>query len=115
MILSLWIGSSIAQNKVRPDGVVERDEIVALDVFVLRPGSTFVNRTDSTYFALPRYRLERLTAQAVTGDTLKAMWFRDRADWARELESEQNSKFWWRTGFLVVVGFDILATLASKK
>lgn len=77
---------------------------------MLPPGASFTNLHDSTYFALPRYRLERLVRDAVLSDTLQALANRSLSAVAVELDRAQNERAAWKltalaAGALAVVMF----------
>jgi len=74
------------------------------DVFIVRPDSVFVNGSDSTYFAIPRYRIELLLAKADLSDSLEVGWKRDYQD-------QESNLFLWRSAAYVFVVATLLEFL----
>jgi hypothetical protein len=72
------------------------DSLRVLDVFVLKPGASFVNKTDSSYFAIPRYRLERLVVKAMLADSLPLIWQRDHERLLAEIDRQESNVSFWR-------------------
>lgn len=66
------------------------------DVHIVRPDSSFTNDTDSTFFAISRYRVERLVARAELADSLAI-------EWTREYIDQENDRRWWRSVAFVSV------------
>ena len=84
-------------SSLHPSSLAQTDSLRVKDVFVLKPGSSFVNITDSTYFAIPRYRLEHLLVDAQLADSLRVMWTRDRVRLTDLLSIEEGRSSFWRT------------------
>lgn len=68
------------------------------NVYIIPGGATFTNYTDSVYFALPRYRVERLLRDAIMSDTIKSLYLH----WIEQTEKENMKtystiKFWQGT------------------
>lgn len=83
-MFSLLLGLSLAQTKVR-------------DVIILRSGETFINTTDTTFFVLSRFRLERLVTDAQLSDSVKTLWESD----VGRMEAEKT--FWKVTTYSAIV------------
>jgi hypothetical protein len=88
LMLSLPLGLLRAQS----DSLIARVE----NVFVLRPGSSFINRSDSTYYAIPRYRLERIEVKAELSDSIRELWARDRERLLAEIDKQESNVSFWR-------------------
>lgn len=63
---------------------------------VIAPRAVFTNATDSTYFAIPRYRLIRLLRDAQLSDSLTAAWQADIEQKYKEIEAAERSLAFWR-------------------
>ena len=67
------------------------------DVFILPHGATFTNTSDSTYFAVPRYRMERLLVNAHLVDSVAKFWQMDALKKDNVLTIEETRTGFWRT------------------
>ncbi len=81
------------------------------DVFVLPTGASYINLTDSVYFALPRYRLERLARDAIAGDTLQSMLQRQAERYEHKLNKSNYSLHLWQGIAVSSLGIIIISLL----
>lgn len=79
------------------------------DLYIVPPRATFVNQSDSTYFAVPRYRLERLLRDAMISDSLAVQW-QATLD---QLAQRERSLFFWRTVAIVGTTAFLVTLLAD--
>jgi hypothetical protein len=81
------------------------------DVFILPPGASFVNITDSTYFALPRVRLVRLVRDAQLSDSLTQVLARQEAHYITQLMQCESTQRFWQGTTIMSVGILILTLI----
>lgn len=86
---------ALSSNAQEPQGRLRVD-----DIFVIPPKLTFTNSTDSTYFALPRYRLQKLLVDSQMLDTVQAVYRRSIDELVRECESLERGRNFWRLAAL---------------
>jgi spermidine/putrescine-binding protein len=78
------------------------------DIFILRTGYSFTNQTDSTYYAIPRYRLQKLLLQAELADSIRVLWRKDRDSLGLLIEKNGSNAILWRNAATVAGGFAVL-------
>jgi hypothetical protein len=101
--MSSLVGLSSAQ--------INRDSSRVRELFTVLHGATFTNLTDSVYFAIIRYRFERLLRDAELSDSLRIMYVRGMAGKDLELERKSQSIFLWRTSTIVAAVMTIITLL----
>ena len=70
------------------------------DIYILKPGTVFTNGTDSTYFAIPRYGLEKMLVQARLADTLRGIaqnLAKEHDEAIQNARGIERSRDFWRT------------------
>ena len=87
------------------------------DVYIVRPGGGFANITDSTYYAIPRYRVERLLRDAQLGDSIKVMWIHSEERQASAIEHLESQRSFWKTTSIVsavVAALELIIILVGR-
>jgi hypothetical protein len=78
------------------------------DVFVLPHGASFFNTTDSTYFAIPRYRVVKMLASSQLVDSIQAAWqARENIFYQETVSSNSKITFWRSAAYVTAAGFII--------
>jgi hypothetical protein len=106
--MTSWaLSSAIAQEKPSDSSQVSRP------VVVIHPGESFTNHSDSSYYALPRYRAQRLLRDAILSDSIQQIASRSIADLEQRANELGRERSVWKTaaiveGVLAAIGMVLL-------